>query len=175
MARYRGCSCNGTRGRTSAYFGEAVHEPIEDRIAKGGVANQVVPVVDRHLAGDQRGPSSRAVFHGLRLCSESEQIPNHESRSMVRRVDRVVRRSTGRPRSVAEHPVEPRRRAVPRRRGRASARPCSEIDRRMDRTRPDRAGLGRSVLPCLARRSGGRAALPFRRGRVRNSALKRRS
>ena len=59
MARYRGCSCDETRGRTSAYFGELVHEPIENRIAKGGGADQVMPVVDRHLAGDQRGPSVR--------------------------------------------------------------------------------------------------------------------
>lgn len=37
-------------------------EPIEDGVAKRGVADELVPVVDRHLAGDERGAPSAAIF-----------------------------------------------------------------------------------------------------------------
>ena len=40
-----------------------MYEPIENRVAKRGVTDQVVPVVDRHLAGHQRGTSTRSIFH----------------------------------------------------------------------------------------------------------------
>lgn len=38
-------------------------EPIEDRIAKRGVADELMPVVDGHLARDQRGAPATAVFN----------------------------------------------------------------------------------------------------------------
>jgi len=37
-------------------------EPIEDRIAKRGVADELVPVVDGHLAGDEGGPPRAPIF-----------------------------------------------------------------------------------------------------------------
>ena len=38
-----------------------VDEPIQDGVGEGGVANEVMPVVDRDLARDQRGPPAGAV------------------------------------------------------------------------------------------------------------------
>ena len=38
-------------------------EPVENCIAKGGVADQIVPVIDRDLACHQRGPAVGAIFH----------------------------------------------------------------------------------------------------------------
>ena len=37
-------------------------EPVEDRVAKGGVADELVPVVNGHLAGDERGAPVTAIF-----------------------------------------------------------------------------------------------------------------
>lgn len=37
-----------------------VDEPVEDGVAKRGVPDQVMPVFDRHLTGDQRGPATAA-------------------------------------------------------------------------------------------------------------------
>lgn len=37
-------------------------EPIEDRVAKRGVPDELVPVVDRYLAGDQGGAPAAAIF-----------------------------------------------------------------------------------------------------------------
>ena len=42
-----------------------MHEPIENRITKRGVADQVVPVIDRDLAGHQGRATARAVLHDL--------------------------------------------------------------------------------------------------------------
>ncbi len=39
-----------------------MHEPIENRIAKRGVADQIVPVIDGNLTGDQRGASVGSIF-----------------------------------------------------------------------------------------------------------------
>ena len=39
-----------------------MHEPIEDRIAKRGVADELVPVVDGHLTGEEGGPPAAAIF-----------------------------------------------------------------------------------------------------------------
>jgi hypothetical protein len=40
----------------------AVHQPIEDRVAKRGVADKLVPVVHRELAGAERGAAAAPVF-----------------------------------------------------------------------------------------------------------------
>jgi len=37
-------------------------EPIEDGIAEGGVADNVMPVIDRELTGDEGGTSAVAVL-----------------------------------------------------------------------------------------------------------------
>ena len=42
-----------------------MHEPIEDRVAKRGVTDQVVPVVDRHLAGHEGRAAARAILDDL--------------------------------------------------------------------------------------------------------------
>ena len=39
-----------------------VHEAIQDRIAKRGVADVFVPVLNRELTGHQRGATSRTIF-----------------------------------------------------------------------------------------------------------------
>src|SRR5580704_15279475 len=39
-----------------------VNDPVEDGVGEGGLADQVVPAVDRDLAGDQRGAASVAIF-----------------------------------------------------------------------------------------------------------------
>lgn len=44
-------------------------QSIHDRIAKRGVAHAFVPVLDGHLAGEQRGATARAIFDHL------QQIP----------------------------------------------------------------------------------------------------
>ena len=41
-----------------------VHEPVENRVAKRGVADELVPVVDRELAGDPgRAPAGAVLEH----------------------------------------------------------------------------------------------------------------
>ena len=57
-----------------------VHEPIEDRIVKRGVADQVVPVVDRHLAGDPGGSSSGAILHDPEEIASLAVTQGRESR-----------------------------------------------------------------------------------------------
>ncbi len=42
-----------------------VEEPVEDGVAEGGVADDVVPVVDGHLAGEQRAAAGVAVIEDL--------------------------------------------------------------------------------------------------------------
>ncbi len=42
-----------------------VHEPIEDGITKRGVADHLVPVLDRDLTRDERGPPPGAIFDDL--------------------------------------------------------------------------------------------------------------
>lgn len=42
-----------------------VHEPVEDRVAKGRIAHEVMPVLDRHLARDERGAPPDAFFDDL--------------------------------------------------------------------------------------------------------------
>ena len=37
-----------------------MHEPIENRVAKRGVADQIVPVIDRDLAGHQGAATNRS-------------------------------------------------------------------------------------------------------------------
>src|SRR5947209_4667659 len=39
-----------------------VDDPVEDGVGEGGLADQVVPAVDRDLAGDQRGAAAVAFF-----------------------------------------------------------------------------------------------------------------
>lgn len=39
-----------------------VHEPIEDRVPKRGVADQLVPEFDRDLTRDERRASARSIF-----------------------------------------------------------------------------------------------------------------
>ena len=54
--------------KRAAGEGDAVrvmHEPIKDRIDKCGVTDQVVPVVDRYLAGDEGRASTRVVLDDL--------------------------------------------------------------------------------------------------------------
>ena len=40
----------------------AVHQAVEDCVPKCGVADQVVPVLDGQLAGDECSPTTVAVF-----------------------------------------------------------------------------------------------------------------
>ena len=42
-----------------------LNEPVEDGIAEGGLADHVVPVFQRQLAGDQGGATSVAVLEDL--------------------------------------------------------------------------------------------------------------
>ena len=42
-----------------------VDEAVEDGVGQGGVANDLVPVVDGNLAGDEGGASVVAVFNDL--------------------------------------------------------------------------------------------------------------
>ena len=46
-----------------------VHEPVEDGVAEGGVANDVVPVIDGELAGDECRAASVAVLEDLEEIS----------------------------------------------------------------------------------------------------------
>jgi hypothetical protein len=39
-----------------------VDDPVEDGVGEGGLADQVVPAVDRDLAGDQGGAAAVAFF-----------------------------------------------------------------------------------------------------------------
>ena len=63
-----------------------VNETVEDRVGEGGIAERVVPVLDRELTGDQGGPGSVAVLEefeevaavvGVEL-GESEVIEHDE-------------------------------------------------------------------------------------------------
>ena len=42
-----------------------VEEPVEDGVAEGGVADDIVPVVDGDLAGEQRATAGVAVVEDL--------------------------------------------------------------------------------------------------------------
>ena len=46
-----------------------MHEPIEDGIAEGGVADNVMPVIDGELAGDEGGAPTVAVLEHLEEIS----------------------------------------------------------------------------------------------------------
>jgi len=39
-----------------------VDQPVQDGISQGGLANRLMPVLDRQLAGDDRRPAVMAVF-----------------------------------------------------------------------------------------------------------------
>jgi len=39
-----------------------VDEPVKDRIGEGGLPNRLMPVLDRQLAGDDRGSAIMAIF-----------------------------------------------------------------------------------------------------------------
>ena len=56
-----------------------VHKPVEDGIAEGGVADDVVPVVDGQLAGDQGGATSVSVLEDLKEISAFGLIEGLES------------------------------------------------------------------------------------------------
>src|SRR5687768_12158210 len=65
----RRCGCWGTL-LSQALAGEfdpisIVDEPIQDRIGNGGVADNLVPALDRDLAGHDGGASFIAVFDDL--------------------------------------------------------------------------------------------------------------
>ena len=52
----------------SAFEGDpmdVVEESVEDGVAEGGVADDIVPVVDGHLAGEQRATAGVAVVEDL--------------------------------------------------------------------------------------------------------------
>ena len=42
-----------------------VDDTIQDRVGKGWIADQVVPAIDRDLAGDQRGATRVALLDDL--------------------------------------------------------------------------------------------------------------
>jgi hypothetical protein len=42
-----------------------VHDAVQDGVGQSRVADQVVPVVDRHLAGDDQRPGAVAVLDDL--------------------------------------------------------------------------------------------------------------
>ena len=42
-----------------------VHEAVEDGVGQGRLADQLVPAVHRHLAGDQGRPAAIALLHDL--------------------------------------------------------------------------------------------------------------
>jgi hypothetical protein len=39
-----------------------VDQPVKDRIGESGLSNRLMPVLDRQLAGDERGPAAMAIF-----------------------------------------------------------------------------------------------------------------
>src|SRR5215475_1565464 len=41
---------------------DVVDEPVKDSIGQGGLPNRLMPVLDRQLAGDDRGPTVIAIF-----------------------------------------------------------------------------------------------------------------
>ncbi len=51
-----------------------VEQPVEDGVAEGGVADDLVPVVDGELAGDEGGLSSVSVVKDLSVVSSRERM-----------------------------------------------------------------------------------------------------
>ena len=59
----RGQAAEGAAGEGEPV--RVVHEPVEDRVPEGGIADHVVPVLDGQLAGDERRPAAGAIFDEL--------------------------------------------------------------------------------------------------------------
>ena len=56
-----------------------VHEPIEDSITEGGVADDIVPVLDGELTGDEGGSARVAVLEDFEEVSAFDLIERLES------------------------------------------------------------------------------------------------
>ena len=66
--RGRGGFSRGQSAERAAGEGEAVgmvHQAIEDRVPKRGIADHVVPVFDGQLTGDERGPTTGPILDEL--------------------------------------------------------------------------------------------------------------
>ncbi len=56
-----------------------MHEAVEDRVRKGGVADQVVPVLDGELAGDERGAAAVAILQDFEEVAPLEVAERREA------------------------------------------------------------------------------------------------
>ena len=56
-----------------------VDEAVEDGVGVGRIADDMVPFVDRELAGDDRGPSSMAFFEDFQQIMSSGSIEGFET------------------------------------------------------------------------------------------------
>ena len=64
-----------------------VNDPVEDGVGESGLADQVMPAVDRDLAGDQGGAAAVTIFHDLKhvvtlLGSEGFEPPIVEDQQL---------------------------------------------------------------------------------------------
>ena len=60
-------------------FVGVVDEPVEDGVGEGGVAEQVVPLLDGKLAGDQGGTGGVSVLEELEEVSAMAGVERGES------------------------------------------------------------------------------------------------
>ena len=51
-----------------------VEQPVEDGVAEGGIADDLVPVIDGDLAGDEGGLSCVSVVEDLEEVTASEVV-----------------------------------------------------------------------------------------------------
>ncbi len=87
-----------------------VDEAIHDRIAEGGVADASVPVFDRDLTGQQRGPTARPVFDQFQEITafavadrrEAPVVQDQEIRLAELREDFAVRAVAARDRELGQ-------------------------------------------------------------------------
>jgi hypothetical protein len=65
-----------------------VDQPVEDGIAKRGVPDARVPVLDRELAGDERGAASDAILDQFQeIAAFPVAVVNRNSNVLARRAD----------------------------------------------------------------------------------------
>ncbi len=82
-----------------------VYEPVEDRVAEGGIADDVVPVLDGELAGDEGGSTRVAVLKDFEQISTFDLIERLES-EVVNDEQRGFQKSDEEPRIGAVGPGE---------------------------------------------------------------------
>ena len=95
-----------------------VDQAIHDRVAEGGIADAFVPVLDRYLTGQQRGPAARAILDHLQQIAsfpvadrgEAPVIEDQEIGLAELRKHLAVRAIAARDRELRE---EPRQAQIP--------------------------------------------------------------